>query len=352
MSYFGYPEYISVAEKRRRAKKEVAQLRKKGRQVNPVVIEGIKLAETFWGKAWCKHLDGFADYETRLPRGRNYVRAGAVCHLEINPGRIDALVMGTNLYEVSIEIKPLPLKRWNAVKESCQGQINDLLGLLRGKLPKAVLSRLCDEESGLFPQSREIKFSCSCPDWAAMCKHVAATLYGVGNRLDTNPQLLFELRQVDAAELLTPETALTAVLGEAPTDTSSLLQTDDLGGLFGIELDGVLHPSESPSVQPVASSKKKPSRPQKQKSSKPRRVSPPPSPLPICPPLPVHPLGSDIIRLRELSGKTEYAFAAALGVSEATVRRWENSVEPLRLQASSRKGLERLQKKLERAAQK
>jgi len=64
------------------------------------------------------------------------------------------------------------------------------------------MDRVCREGDGLFPSPAEIKLSCSCPDWADMCKHVASALYGVGARLDQKPQLLFVLRGVDENELI------------------------------------------------------------------------------------------------------------------------------------------------------
>lgn len=239
MSYSRFGPYVSVAEKREKAAREVGKLQKQGHEVKPVVLTGKSLAETFWGKAWCRHLDSYADYDNRLARGRSYVRAGAVCHLEIEPGCVRALVSGSELYEVQVNIKPLPQSHWKTLKTRCQGQIGDILEILQGKLPKDILSQMCAVQGGLFPGAKDIKFSCSCPDWASMCKHVAATLYGVGKRLDTEPELLFLLRQVDATELLTTEALLAAVqtAHKPPKQAEDSLQVDDLGALFGIELD-------------------------------------------------------------------------------------------------------------------
>lgn len=359
MSYYGYDPYVSVAEKRQKAEKEVNKLRKKGLVVKPVVMTGTKLAETFWGKAWCKHLASYADYENRLARGRSYVRSGAVCHLEIEAGCVHALVSGTQLYEVSIDIKPLPLKQWDAIKTGCQGQIGDMLDILRGKLPKTVISRMCDTQTGLFPAVKDIKFSCSCPDWASMCKHVAATLYAVGRRLDTEPELLFLLRQVDAVELLSTEGLIAATVSPAMALDGDSLQVDDLGALFGIELEsreadsgGQSSSGGSVPQSPTISPKAKRGRKAKTESVSVAPTSSTDSTAKLEAISWENPTGADITLLREQSGMSLYAFAAALDVAEGTVQRWENTNAMLRLQVASRQKLKKMQAKLMRKRKK
>jgi uncharacterized Zn finger protein len=94
---------------------------------------------------------------------------------------------------------------------------------------------LARPHTGLFPTPKEITFSCSCPDWASMCKHVAAALYGVGARLDQCPELFFTLRQVDERELVIRATSARALTAPAASDR---LGTDELGAIFGIDLAG------------------------------------------------------------------------------------------------------------------
>ena len=172
--------YVPVAERRRRAMKKMESLRKKGVAVQPVRIDGRKIAKTFWGEAWCDHLEAFSDFENRLPRGRTYVRNGSVCHLAVAKGRIEAKVSGSELYTVRVEIKTLVNKKWKAIKGRCSGQIGSLLELLQGRLSDQVMQVVTDRREGLFPLPGEISLQCSCPDSAVMCKHVAAVLYGVG----------------------------------------------------------------------------------------------------------------------------------------------------------------------------
>ena len=202
--------YVPVAVRRARALREMNRLRKKGKDIQPVEIEGRTIARSVWGKRWCNHLESYSDYANRLPRGRAYVRNGSVCHLEVHPGRIDAIVSGSELYTVSVRIKKLKAAVWKSIKSRCSGQIASMLELLQGKLSRQVMSVVSDRERGLFPKPREIDFTCTCPDWAAMCKHVAAVLYGVGGRLDRHPEALFLLRGVDAEELIAAEIALPA----------------------------------------------------------------------------------------------------------------------------------------------
>ena len=167
--------------------RELEKRRKKGLPVSPIVIDGRTIARTFWGKAWCDNLESYSDYENRLPRGRTYVRNGSVVHLEIKPGKITAIVSGSELYEVEITISPCPTRTWKRVKSECAGQIGSLVELLQGKLSKSVMDVVTRHNDGLFPKPAEIEMKCSCPDWAGMCKHVAAVMYGVGARLDESP---------------------------------------------------------------------------------------------------------------------------------------------------------------------
>jgi uncharacterized Zn finger protein len=209
--------------------------KKKGLAVQPVRIEGHTIARSFWGKAWCEHLEQFSDYANRLPRGRTYVRNGSVCHLEIQKGRILANVSGSELYDIEVKIKTLPGEKWKNLKTRCAGGVGSLLELLQGKLSGEVMAHVTNTEHGLFPLPAEIELDCSCPDWAGMCKHVAAALYGVGARLDEKPELLFLLRGVDHAELVGVESAA-AVTTPSPASSVRTLDSASLADVFGIDM--------------------------------------------------------------------------------------------------------------------
>jgi uncharacterized Zn finger protein/DNA-binding XRE family transcriptional regulator len=223
-----------VAVRRARALKKMEKLRKKGLDIKPVEIEGRKIARTFWGEAWCDHLESFSDYANRLPRGRTYVRNDSVCHLDIARGEVNAMVSGSELYTVNVAIKTLPRKKWQDVKNRCAGQIGSLLELLQGRLSENVMSVVTDRNKGLFPLPGEISLRCSCPDWAVMCKHVAAVLYGVGARLDEKPELLFLLRGVDHEELISTEVGVATAAGTK--GGRRRIADDALADVFGIEL--------------------------------------------------------------------------------------------------------------------
>jgi uncharacterized Zn finger protein len=235
MSFFVWGDYVSVAEKRRQAEAKIAALRKKGRSLAPVKIEGRKIATTFWGQSWCANLERYSDFASRLPRGRSYVRNGLVIDLQIAKGKVTAMVSGSDLYEVAIAIAPVAAKRWKGICRDCAGTIDSLIELLQGRLAKGVMDRVCREGDGLFPQPSEIKLSCSCPDWADMCKHVAGALYGIGARLDTEPRLLFELRGVDESELVAGADQGAGRLNSAPA-TANVLAAGDVAALFGLEM--------------------------------------------------------------------------------------------------------------------
>jgi len=236
-SYQGFGPYVSVAQRRIQAQKAAKKMAGEGRRLSPVQIEGRTIATTFWGQAWCKNLESYSDYTNRLPRGRSYVRNGSVIDLQIAAGTVTALVQGSSLYRITIKIAPLAAQRWGAFKERCAGRITNLLDLLQGRISKEILTDLTARDTGLFPTPAEIDLGCSCPDWADMCKHVAAALYGVGARLDRDPALFFTLRGVEMQELISAaSTVATADLtGAGPANTT--LAEADLATIFGVELD-------------------------------------------------------------------------------------------------------------------
>jgi uncharacterized Zn finger protein len=233
--YDGWAPYVSVAERRQQAATKTAALRKKGKAISPVQIEGRTIARTFWGKAWCDNLESYSDFSNRLPRGRAYVRNGSVIDLQIARGEILALVSGSSIYTVKISIRALDPPRWKTIIDHCSGQIDSLVELLQGRFSRGVMEIITSKERGLFPAPQQIAMDCSCPDGAVMCKHVAAVLYGVGARLDESPELFFRLRNVDHAELITAAGTATAVTRTGKPD--KVLKSADLAGIFGIDVD-------------------------------------------------------------------------------------------------------------------
>jgi len=239
MSFWGFPKYVHKAVKKERAERKLAQLKKK-QDVRPVIIEGSVIARTWWGKAWNKNLESYADYTNRIGRGRSYVRCGAVLDLQINAGEIKALVHGSRAkpYSITIKIKKLNKNTWQQVVSACSGKLESLEELLTGKFPKALEETFMQRNTGLFPSPKEIEFDCSCPDWASMCKHVAATLYGIGARLDEDPTLFFTLRGVDTAGLIkrTVSNKAEDLLKKASKKSSRIIEGADLSAAFGIDL--------------------------------------------------------------------------------------------------------------------
>jgi len=396
-----WPRYVSAGERRVKAQKEMEKLRKKGKEIQPVVLDGNAITRSFWGKAWCRHLESFSDYSNRLPRGRSYVRNGSVCHLEIRPGVIEAHVSGSSLYTVTIRVKKLPERDWKAIKEKCSGQIGSMLELLQGKFSDKVMAIVADRKTGLFPQPGEMELHCTCPDWANMCKHVAAVLYGVASRLDSQPELLFLLREVNAEELIFANVALPSAPAHA-----DVLAGDQLGAIFGIDLDAegeaeaATSAPKDPAVAARPEKKAKPMKPpKKRRGSKPAaekgaKAAPPATPPAArgkgAPPTAAHVTrgkavppkvrvgvvsraaqpakatrlrefakavrkeasdaaapefqanGTFIAALRARLGLTAGQFARKIGVTTATVHRWEETAGPLRLQSRPLKALRKL----------
>ncbi len=250
MSYWGgYYPYVSVAEKKAKATKKLKQLKKKNPGIKPVIIEGSAIALSWWGKSWNHNLERYADYSNRIGRGRSYVRHGAVLDLQIDSGKVESLVQGSRSkpYSVSVKIKAISENIWQEIKASCGGNLDSLQELLAGKFPKTLGEIFMAQGNGLFPSPKEIEFSCSCPDWAYMCKHVAVTLYGIGARLDEDPGLFFKLRKARVKDLVTEavEDKTLKLLEKAKKKTGRVIAESDLADVFvGIDMEDPVVPSK------------------------------------------------------------------------------------------------------------
>jgi uncharacterized Zn finger protein len=257
MSWYGsWRPYVPVWKRRANAARFAEKLAKKeGRTLAPVKIEGRKFATSFWGQAWCENLEQYSDFENRLPRGRTYVRNGSVIDLQIERGKVRAVVSGSEIYRVTIAIATLAQASWKRIKRDCSQSIDSLMDLLQGRFDRGIMQRLSQREGGLFPQPQEIEMGCSCPDWAGMCKHVAATLYGVGSRLDADPELLFTLRDVDHLELISQAVTAENLDQTLAVQSDAALAASDLGEMFGIDLatNGVTEKTPRRTKPPVAS---------------------------------------------------------------------------------------------------
>ena len=257
---YGWPPYVSAAERRAKAEKAAAKAKKAGAVLTPIAPFRGALAKTFWGKAWCDNLANYSDYANRLPRGSSYVRNGSVIDLQVTPGEVRAQVMGSSLYKVSVSVKAVPEKQWKTICTDCSGSIDSLVELLQGKLSTAVMARICKPGAGLFPSPKEISFDCDCPDYASMCKHVAAVLYGIGTRLDQQPEVLFSLRRVDTKDLVQQ-----AEVGLKPSGKrmapGKVLDDALLGDVFGIEMAEAVPPAKPPALKVAAKKGIKPANP-------------------------------------------------------------------------------------------
>ena len=295
-SFARFPIKASVGEQAARASKAAAALSKGGKKLSPVKLLGREIATTFWGKAWCRNLEGYSDYANRLPRGRSYVRTGAVLDLAIEGGRVVAIVQGSRRYEVTIEVAQVAELVWQGIIATSAGRVSSMIDLLRGELPESLLEAVTTPGKGLFPEPSEIELACSCPDWATMCKHVAAVMYGVGARLDSDPGLLFTLRRADASALVA-RAVTQAVRASKPSKEKRF--EGDLATVFDIDLapTEARRPSRSKVVPADAAAKK----PRTKTSSLAKKPRAPKAPKPLS------------WTRREL---------ALLGASSALIDRW------------------------------
>jgi len=244
--YYEWPRYVSAAEKMAKAQKKLKQLKKKYPDIKPVIVEGKTLAHSWWGKAWNSNLEKYADYENRIGRGRSYVRNGSILDLQIAPGKVDALVMGTasSPYSVTIKIKPIKKTLLSEIQKICEGKLESLQELLTGNFPKTLSEIFTAKGHGLFPSPQDIKFDCDCPDWASMCKHVAAVLYGIGVRFDKSPELFFELRKMQMSALIKKAVHAKSkqLLKKSEKKTSRVIENADLSRIFNIDIENEVNP--------------------------------------------------------------------------------------------------------------
>ena len=316
MNYGRWRPYVPVAKRRANATKEIDKLRKKGMKIEPLEVRGRKISSTFWGQAWCSHLEKFSDYENRLPRGRTYVRNGSVCHLAISKGKVEAIVSGSKLYHINITINPLSARKWKDIRQQCAGQIGSMLEWLQGRFSDNVMGVVTDRNKGLFPKPSEIRLACDCPDWAGMCKHIAAVLYGVGARLDQQPELLFLLRNVDHEALISQELELQSATSEKGKQRR--LADSDLSDIFGVEMEAPVKPGgKRRAVSKKATRKKKAA---------------------------FNPTAAAVTRLRKRFGMNTSQFAKLVGVSPPTVSNWENGSGTLNLRSRTHDALTQVAK--------
>lgn len=227
----------AVSKLKKNAGESKKKEKAKGKVLEPITVSGREVVKSWWGKAWCDNLEQYADYDSRLSRGKRYIRSGAVIDLKIQKGKILARVQGRRKapYKVEIRISPLSEERCQKIINRCSTKIENLESLLKGDFPKE-LKELFMDTDGLFPAPCEIGFSCSCPDWALMCKHVAAALYGVGVRLDENPLLFFQLRGIDVERFIdvTLANKVESMLANANKPSQRIVTEESWRGLFGV----------------------------------------------------------------------------------------------------------------------
>ena len=314
-----FPPHVPVGARRARVARVSDELRRNGVDVQPVHIEGRTIARSFWGRRWCHHLESCSDFENRLPRGRAYVRNGSVCHLDVHAGGVDAMVVGSDLYHVVVRIRKLGQVAWKTIRAECAGRVGSVLELLQGRLSDHVLRVVTDPDRGLFPKPGEITLTCDCPDWAVMCKHAAAVLYGVGSRLDDRPELLFRLRDVDAEDLVGGDMAL------PDASAGDDVLAGDLADIFGIDLD--------PADSGAAAARQKTTGRRRPRRGRPSGFQP---------------TGRRVAELRRQGGFSVPEFAGLLRVSASTVYRWEAARGPLALRAGQEDALQVLYREIEK----
>lgn len=165
----------------------------------------LKYGKTWWGQQWLNALEKI-DYSNRLPRGRNYAAKGAVESIDIKNNEIRARVAGSRPtpYKVKMTVPLFSATQQSQLLNAIQKKKLLISRLLNRQLPASVLSIAKDFDIQIFPKSwQDIEMSCSCPDWAVPCKHIASVVYKMADQIDQNPFLVFELHGFDILQSLT-----------------------------------------------------------------------------------------------------------------------------------------------------
>lgn len=236
MLWYNFPVYKSIGALKAECQSFLKKYEKKHPDVQPIIIEGKKIATTWWVEAWNKNLERYSDYDNRLSRGRAYVRSGCVIDLKICEKEVIALVKGSSLYRVKVRIDPLSPSKTKTLSQKCTDKIENINALIAGNFPKEMSELFLNTKNGLFPSPREIHFACDCPDDAYMCKHVAAVLYGIGRRFDDNPLLFFKLRKININELIRNSISekISGLISKFKQPSTRIIENSEICKLFGL----------------------------------------------------------------------------------------------------------------------
>jgi uncharacterized Zn finger protein len=211
-----------------------------------------KAGTTWWGQRWIEALENVLRGDSaRLARGRTYARAGRTHDLVVKGGKVTAKVTGSRAtpYKITIELTELSAPAWKKAIDGLAKKAQFSAELLAGQMPQTIDEVFAEAGVSLFPKQRgDLKTSCSCPDWGDPCKHVAATHYVLGEALDRDPFLLFELRGRTKDQVLDALRAARGDVGEtpakragksmaAPEDVTLEVPTVKLGKLKAAEYD-------------------------------------------------------------------------------------------------------------------
>lgn len=236
--FYDYYDAPSVSELIRMAQENLS----KNNRYSPVILNNSSrfsknICNSWWGNAWCKNLERYADCNNRIDRGKSYLKNNMVIDLKINGGEIYAKVQGSRKtpYTVKITIDPIDEKKRLRIEEQATGKIQNLEALINGTFPEE-LKDIFFQNDGLFPSLKEIHFNCSCPDFARMCKHVSAALFGVGIRLDKNPIYFFQMRGINIDDFVNKAVfgKVNKMLENTDVITTRIIQESDITKLFGI----------------------------------------------------------------------------------------------------------------------
>lgn len=189
----------------------------------PPPERGIRMKKagiTWWGQRWIEALENVLRGDSaRLARGRTYARAGRTHDLVVKGGKVTAKVTGSRAtpYSITIELTELSAPAWKKAIDGLAKKAQFSAELLAGQMPQSIDEVFVEAGVSLFPRQRtDLETSCSCPDWGDPCKHVAATHYVLGEALDRDPFLLFELRGRTKEQVLDALRAARGGDGEAP----------------------------------------------------------------------------------------------------------------------------------------
>ena len=164
----------------------------------------MKFGITWWGNSWMNSLKD-TDFTNRIPRGKSYANTGKVYDIDIDDNSISAKVQGrySDYYDTRISFRTFNESEKKIILDVINSSDVLLSSLLNHELPVELYDELTCKGIQVFPSSvDDFTSSCNCPDYAYICKHIAAVIHMMVHEVDKDPFEVFKLQGCDLVGML------------------------------------------------------------------------------------------------------------------------------------------------------